>query len=184
MLSQSPNVQALQGAFAAHVTEHIAFQYRRELEKQLGVELPPIGEPLPEDVEKQLSALTAAAAERLLGKDQAEMQMQQIQERMEDPVIQMQQRELAIKEQDVQRKALEAQARIQADLQKARDRNELDAERIDAQERIAGAKIGAESAKQALEAEMEGEEISSRERIEGAKIGAEVAKELMKEDDE
>ena len=183
LLSQSPNVQALQGAFASHVTEHIAFQYRREIEKQLGVELPPIGEPLPEDVEKQLSALTAAAAERLLGKDQAEMQMQQIQERMEDPVIQMQQKELAIKEQDVQRKALEAQARIQADLQKAKDRNELDAERIDAQERIAGAKIGAGSAKQALEAEMEGEEISSRERIEGAKIGAEVAKELMKEDD-
>ena len=183
LLAQSPRAAQLQGIFASHVTEHVAFQYRRELEKQLGVELPPVGEKLPEDIEQQLSALTAEAAEKLLGKDQAEMQMQQIQERMEDPVIQMQQRELALKEQDMQRKALEAQAKIQADLHKAAERNKAEEERTESQERVAGAKIGAQIAKQVAEDERENEEITSKERIEGAKLGAEAAKELLKDKD-
>ena len=50
---------------AAHVTEHVAFQYRREIEKTLGVEMPNEDKPLPEDVEAEVSRLAKEAAEKL-----------------------------------------------------------------------------------------------------------------------
>jgi len=45
MMAMSPNAQAQQAALAAHVAEHLAFQYRREIEKELGVPLPPVDDP-------------------------------------------------------------------------------------------------------------------------------------------
>ena len=66
MVGQSPNANAILAAFTEHVTEHIAFQYRKEIEKQLGAPLPPPDEPLPEDIELRLSELVSEAAERVL----------------------------------------------------------------------------------------------------------------------
>jgi hypothetical protein len=40
LVGQSPFAQAIGQAMAAHVTEHVAFQYRRNIEKMLGVEMP------------------------------------------------------------------------------------------------------------------------------------------------
>ena len=65
IVGQSPFAQAIQQAMAAHVTEHVAFQYRREIEKQLGVEMPNEDQPLPEDVEVEISRLAKEAAEKL-----------------------------------------------------------------------------------------------------------------------
>ena len=61
---------------AAHITEHVAFQYRREIEKKLGVEMPDEDKPLPEDVELELSRLAKEAAEKVLQKDVAEAQQE------------------------------------------------------------------------------------------------------------
>ena len=58
---------------AAHVTEHVAFQYRKEIEKNLGVGMPDEDKPLPEDIEIEVSRLASEAAAKLLKKDQAEM---------------------------------------------------------------------------------------------------------------
>ena len=82
---------------AAHVTEHVAFQYRREMEKMLG-ELPNEDQPLPEDVEVEISRLAKEAAEKLLQKGQVEAQQEQIQQQQQDPVVQMQQAELQMKQ--------------------------------------------------------------------------------------
>lgn len=109
LLGQNPNAQAIQGAAMAHLMEHVAFQYRKEIEKQLGAVLPPMPEDgenhLSPEIEVQLSQLAAQAAARLLQKDQAEAQMQQQQQQMQDPLIQMQMQDLQIKQQEVQRKA-------------------------------------------------------------------------------
>jgi hypothetical protein len=109
MVGQNPQAQAIQAAGAAHLMEHVAFQYRKEIEKQLGAVLPPEPEDgehhLPPEIEVQLSQLAAQAAARLLQKDQAEAQMQQQQQQMQDPLVQMQQQELQIKQSEVQRKA-------------------------------------------------------------------------------
>jgi len=161
LIGQSPNANAIMGAFAEHVTEHIGFQYRKEIEKQLGVPLPPPEEPLPEDIEVRLSKLVAEAAQRVLNKDLAEQRQQEIQEKMEDPVIQQRERELDIREQDVQRKMKTDAEKIATDIKK-----------IESQEKIAGAKIGAELI-------TDKEAITSQEKIAGAKIGKDVAETLL-----
>jgi hypothetical protein len=93
--------------------EHVAFQYRKEIEKQLGASLPPMPEDgehhLPAEVEVQLSQLAAQAAARLLQKDQAEAQQQQAAQEAQDPLVAMQREELQIKMQEVQRKAMKDQ---------------------------------------------------------------------------
>ena len=113
MIGQNPQAQAIQAAGAAHLMEHVAFQYRKEIEKQLGAALPPMPEDgehhLPAEVEVQLSQLAAQAAARLLQKDQAEAAMQQAAQEAQDPLVAMQREELQIKAQEVQRKAMKDQ---------------------------------------------------------------------------
>jgi len=141
MMSQNPMAQTIQAAALAHINEHIAFEYRKQLEEQLGVPLPKPDENLPEDVEVELSRLTAAAAQKLLAKDQAEMQQQQAQQQQQDPLIQMQQQELQLKAQDLQIK----QQKTQADIAIEQQRLELEKEKIASHERLEGAKLGAQA---------------------------------------
>ena len=73
IIGQSPFASAIQNAISAHITEHVAFQYRKEVEMQMGVPMPDEDKPLPEDVEEQLSKVTADAAAKVLQKSQAEI---------------------------------------------------------------------------------------------------------------
>jgi hypothetical protein len=98
IIGQSPNAGAIQGALMAHIAEHVSFQYRIEIERMMGVPLPHPDEELPEDIEVELSRAVAMASAKLLQKDQAEAQMMQNKALQEDPVVQMQQKEVAIKE--------------------------------------------------------------------------------------
>ena len=175
MVGQSPNANSILAAFTEHVTEHIAFQYRKEIEKQLGAPLPPPDEPLPEDIELRLSELVSEAAARVLASSQADERQEQIQEQLEDPVLQQRQRELDIREAEVQRKIKADAERLDLDLQKAKATNEVEKERIASQERIAGANIG-------LKAATENKKISSKEQIEGAKIGRDIAETLLEDE--
>ena len=160
IIGQSPFASAIQQAMAAHITEHVAFQYRREIEKQLGVEMPNEEEPLPEDVEVQLSRLAKDAAEKVLQKDKAEAAQEQAQQQQQDPLTQIQQRELAIKEADLQHKK-------QMDLAKL----ELEAAKLQTSQKIEGAKIGAKIA-----TELDKEQ--RKDKREGTRIGLDIAKEL------
>lgn len=142
MVGQSPNASMVMGAAMAHITEHLAFQYRREIEKQMGVELPPPDQPLPPEVEVRLSKLVAQAAHRLLRKDMAEQKQQQIQQQQQDPVLQMQQKELQLKEMDIQRKTKEFEAKLRLEAFKVQNKTDIDRARLDSSERIAGAALG------------------------------------------
>ena len=122
MLGQMPNGQQIVAAIKAHIAEHMAFLYRQQMEQQLGQELPPPNEELPEELEYRLAGLLAKAGQRLAAQKQAQAAQQQAQELAQDPIIQMQQRELAIKEQDAQRKA----AKDAADVALDQERIELD----------------------------------------------------------
>jgi hypothetical protein len=112
MVGQSPMAQQMQAAVMAHINEHLAFQYRMQIEEQLGVQLPPPNESLPEDVEVQLSRLVAQAAVQLTQQAQAMAQQQQAQQQAQDPLIQLQQAELQIKQQDAQTKAQKVQGEL------------------------------------------------------------------------
>jgi hypothetical protein len=169
MIGQNPQANAIQAAAMAHINEHIAFEYRKQIEEQLGVPLPNPDENLPEDVEVQLSRLTADAANKLLQKDQAEVQQQQIQQQQQDPLIQMQQQELAIKQQEVQIKAQKTMADIEIDkgkleLEKSKVENEqklnavemgvkatLDKKKVEGQQVLSGVKLGLDATAKKLE---------------------------------
>jgi len=181
MLEQSPNAQMMQGAMSAHISEHLAFQYRREIEKELGVPLPPPEEQLPDDIEYRLSQLVAPAAAQLLGKDQKEAEMEKQQEEAEDPILQMQRQELEIKQQEAQAKAQAEMAKINLDMQKLASKDQLDREKMSLQERIERAKLGAKIAADNSRDELESRKIASKDEIEGAKLGVDIAKELMGE---
>ena len=112
MMGQSPMAQQMQAAVMAHIAEHMGFQYRRQIEEQLGVPLPPPNEPLPDDVEVQLSRLVAQAAVQLTQQAQAMAQQQQAQQAAQDPLVQMQQAELQIKQQEAATKAKKVDADI------------------------------------------------------------------------
>jgi hypothetical protein len=160
LVGQNPQAQAIQAAAMAHINEHIAFEYRKQIEEQLGVALPPMDEQLPEDIEVQVSRLAAQAGAQLLGKNQAEAAQQKAQEMQQDPLIQMQQAELQLKAQDVQLKA----QKNERDAQIEQERLAVERERIASQERIAGAQLGAKAV-------MDEKKLTAQQLAEGARIG-------------
>jgi hypothetical protein len=167
IIGQNPQAQVIQAAMMAHINEHVAFQYRIEIEKMLGVPLPPPDEQLPEDIEVELSRAVAIAAEKLLQKDQAEAAQKQAQQAMQDPVVQQQNRELDIREAEVMRKKSKDEAELELRAADLTAKDQRERERIAAQERIAGAQIGAKAA------DLD-KSIDSKQRIEGMKIGADL----------
>lgn len=112
-IGQNPQAQKMMAEIQAHISEHLAFAYRKKVEEQLGVPLPAPDKELPEDVEVQLSRLVAQAAQQVLAKDKAQASQQQAQQMAQDPLVQMQQAELQIKAQEAQTK----QQKVQGDLQ-------------------------------------------------------------------
>ena len=171
--------QAMQAALASHVSEHLAFAYRQQIEKQLGMKLPPPGEPLPEDIEYRISQLVAPAAAQVLGKAQQEAQQQQQQQQAQDPVLQMEMQKLQLRAQEIQQKAQADMARVQADMQKAQMRMQAEKDRLKTQERIEGARLGVQIAATNSQNELQSKEIASRDKVQGAKLGVEIARELL-----
>jgi hypothetical protein len=170
MVGQNPQAGVIQAAAMAHINEHVAFEYRKQLEEQLGVPLPKPDETLPEDIEFELSKLMAEAGKKLAAKSAAEVQQEQAQQQQQDPIIQMQQQELQLKAQDLQIKQQKTMADIQAD----QARLELDKMRIESQERIAGATLGAQTVQ-------DNKELETKQFIEGAKIGIQAVQQKDKQ---
>ena len=173
IVGQSPFAGAIQSAMAAHITEHVAYQYRKEIQLQLGVEMPSEDQPLPEDTEEEISRLAAEAAQKLLGKNQAEMAKQQAEEAAKDPLTVIQQRELQIKEAELKHKIEMDRASLDLDATTKIGNLDLQAERIKSENKRAGASIGAKIA-----TELDKEQ--RKDKREGAKLGLEIAKELDK----
>jgi hypothetical protein len=179
VMGKSPNAQKAQAALSAHVQEHLAFKYRQDIEKQLGVELPAPDQPMPEDIEYRISRLVAPAAAQLSGKAAKEQQMQQNEKQMQDPLIQIQMQELQIKQQQVQQRAEAEMAKLQLEAQKAMAKAQLEQQRLDQQSQIEQAKLGVKISETNTKDELESKRIASQEQIAGAKLGVDIAKDLM-----
>jgi len=168
LMQMSPNAPAVMAALAAHIQEHIAFEYRRQIEVAAGVPYPEPNARMDEQTEVEVSRLAAAAAEKVLAKDQAEVAQQQQAQQAQDPILQMQQAELQIKQQETQIK----QQKLQIDAAAEADRLEIERERIAAQERIAGLQVGAKVATDKAK-------LSAQEQEAGLRIGVDIAREQM-----
>ena len=147
-IGQNPMAQKIQAAAMAHIAEHLAFNYRRKVEEQIGVPIPAPDSQLPEDVEVELSRLVAQGSAQLLQANQAQAQQQQAQQAAQDPMVQMQQQELQIKQMEAQAKAQKmqadtqiAQAKLQLETQRMQGTQEIERERIQAQDKQANQKV-------------------------------------------
>jgi len=150
LVGQSPFAQAIQNQMVAHITEHVAMLYRNKIEKELGVAMPDEDAPLPEDIELELSRVTREAAQTLLGKSQAEMQAEQAAAQQADPLTQIQQAELQMKQDELQHKINMDVQKLELDklskaanIQVQKERIESEEEREVARIRVRGAEIGA-----------------------------------------
>ena len=142
VVGQSPFASAIQSAMMSHITEHVAMQYRVEIQKQLGVELPDPEAPLPEDIELQVSRLAAQAAEKLFQKNAAEAAAEQAAAQQADPLTQIQQRELMIKEKELEHKIEMDKLKTNIDGMAKAENVRLQQERIDLEQEKAVANIG------------------------------------------
>ena len=96
ILGQMPNAQQIMSAMNAHVAEHVAFEYRRRIEAQLGSPLPQGDEQMQPEVERQLSVIMAQAASQLLQQHKTEAAQAQAQQSAQDPVVQQQAQQIQI----------------------------------------------------------------------------------------
>jgi hypothetical protein len=168
MVGQSPNAQAIMGAMTAHMQEHLAFEYRRQVEEQAGVPLPPPNAEMDEKTELEVSRLAAAAAQQLLKKNQGEAAQQQAQQQAQDPIMQLQQAEIQLKTEELKQKA----QKLQIDAAEKADRLDIERERIAAQKEIAGLNAGVKIATDKAR-------LASDEQLEGLRVGVQVARDSM-----
>ena len=167
IIGQNPQAQAMQAAMMAHISEHIGFEYRKQVEQQLGAVLPTEeqNKNLSPEVAAQIAQAVAKASQALLQRDQQEAQQQQAQQQMQDPVLQMQMQELQLK-----MKELELQAqKQQIEAADKADRIRIEEARIEAQKEIAAMQVGATAAAAK-------DKLSKQMQLEGMKLGIDVAK--------
>ena len=130
MIGQNPQARQIMAGLQAHVAEHLGYKYRKDMEEQLGVELPKPNEELPEEIEVNLSRMISKAGKQLAQKNMQQAAQQAAQQKAQDPVVQMQQAELQIKAQEVQRKAEKDKADValrQAEQERKEKKDQSDA---------------------------------------------------------
>ena len=173
LMQMNPQAQAIMAAAMAHINEHIALEYRLQVEQAMGAQLPPMekeGEDnkrpqIPPQVADQIAQMAAQASQQLLQRDQQQAQQQQAQQQMQDPVVQMQMQELKLKEQDLQLKA----QKQQIDAVAKADQLEIEKARIAAQKEIAAMQVAANAAAQKDKTQRQTE-------MDGVRLGMDAAK--------
>jgi hypothetical protein len=183
LMGQNPNAPKIIAALDAHIAEHAGYQYRQQIEQQLGMPMPAEDEKLPNEIEKALSGMLAQAAQQSLQVNQQQAAQQQAQQQAQDPLIQMQQQELQLKQQELQIKAQEAQAKsalaqqeLQLKQQQAAAEQQLDQaklalerEKMATGNQLAGMKVGA----QIKDSQSK---LAAQQQQEGLRMGVDIAK--------
>jgi hypothetical protein len=177
ILQQNPKAQSISAAFMAHIMEHFAFQYRKNIEDKLGVPYPDPNEEMSEDMEVEISRLAAAGAQKLLQANQAMMAQQQAQQAAQDPIVQMQQQELQIKAGELQRKA----AKDQMDAQLRMQQQQIEQQRIATQTEVEGAKLGAQIAKDKTQKEFDEATRAVDMQIKGVELGLKMGEKMTQQ---
>ena len=178
VIGQNPQAQSIMAAGMAHLMEHVAFEYRSQIQKTLGALLPPPPNTeedtgyLDPETEVKVSQLSAVAAQQLLQANKSQQQQQQAQQQLQDPIIQMQQQELQLKSQELQ---LKAQAQ-QADQQFKQQQLQLEMQIAQMQSQLDNKKLEVDAAAKADAQALKEKESAARINIEGTKLGVDIAK--------
>ena len=167
LVGQTPQGQALTAAMMAHINEHLAYAYRKEIEQTVGLLLPTEDQEknMSPEVAAQVAQLSAQASTRMTQQAQSQAAQQQAQQQAQDPIIQMQQQELQIKMQELKLK----EQKQQIDAAAKADQLKIEEARIAAQKEIAAMQVGATAAAAK-------DKLQKQQLLEGTKIGADIAK--------
>ena len=167
LMQMNPQAQAIMAAAMAHMNEHIAFEYRKQVEKAMGTTLPS------EDQNKEVSPeladriamMAAQASQQILQQNQQEAKQQAAQQQQQDPVVQMQQQEIQIKQEELKLK----QEKQKIDAAAKADQLRIEESRIEAQKEIAAMQVAATSAAARDRA-------TKQQETEGVRMGVDIAK--------
>jgi hypothetical protein len=177
LLQGNPMAQQMQAVMMNHINEHLGMEYRKQIELQLGFNLPASKDESGEDihinpeVEALLSPVLAQAAQRVLQQNSSEVSQQKAMQDAQDPVIQMQQQELAIKQAEVQRKAQKDQ--IDAELRMRQQ--QIETGRILSQQEMEKQRLLSENQIDLLKLTAQMKNEKERDAI---KMGVDIAKQL------
>jgi hypothetical protein len=177
LLQNNPMAQQMQAAMMAHINEHLGMEYRKQIELQLGFNLPPAKDESGEEkhmdpeVEARLAPMLAQAAQQLFQQNSAQVAQQQAQQQAQDPLVQMQMQELQLKQAEQQRK----QAKDAADIKLKEQQQQIEAARITAQTLLEREKL--ESSRKAEALRMAVESRGNREK-EAVKLGVDMLKQI------
>jgi len=172
LIGQNPKAPQIQAAMTAHIAEHVGFAYRQKIEQRLGMPLPPQDEKLPPEIELQLSAMMAEAAQQVLQQSQQQAAQQQAQQQQQDPLIQMQQQELQLRGQELQIKMQEAQLKekqMAVEAAARADELELKREELTARMQLEGTKVAAK-------VRYDTERLAAEQQRDGVRMGVDIAK--------
>jgi hypothetical protein len=169
IIGQNPLANQMTAAMQAHIAQHFGFKYRLMIEQQLGAPLPYIKDEdedaIPEEYEIQISRLVAQASTQLLQQNKAQAAQQQAQQQAQDPIVQMQQQELQIKDAEQKRKA----AKDQMDAQLKQEQLAIDRQRVEGTLELEGTKLG-------VQIEKDKDTADRKENYDGTKLGIDMAK--------
>lgn len=177
LLQGNPMAQPMQASMMNHINEHMGMEYRKQIELQLGFNLPASKDESGEDIEMNpevealLAPILAQAAQRVLQQNTSEVSQQKAMKDSQDPVIQMQQQELAIKQAEVQRKAQKDQ--IDAELRMRQQ--QIETGRILSQQEMEKQRLLSESQIDLLKLTAQMKNEKERDAI---KMGVDIAKQL------
>ena len=142
-------------------------EYKRQMEEAMGIQIPYNDDTgdnhMTPEMEMQIARMAVPVAQQLLNQNKTEIAAQQAQQAAQDPVIQMQMKELQLKAQEISIK----EKKMAMDAAAKADQLEIEKQRIAAQKEIAGMQVGAKTAKDKAD-------LQSKERLEGLRIGAQV----------
>ena len=167
LMQMNPQAQAIMAAAMAHINEHIAFEYRKQVEMAMGMPLPneEQNKQVPPELADRIAMLAAQASQQLTQRDQQQAQAQQAQQQMQDPIVQMQMQELQIKQGELQLK----QQKQAIDAAAKADQLRIEEARIAAQKEIAAMQVAATAAAKK-------DQLARQQETEGARMGIDVAK--------
>jgi len=167
MMQMNPMAQQIMAAAMAHVNEHIAFEYRKQVEMAIGIPLPSEeqNKQVPPEMADQIAMMTAQASQKLTQQAQQQAAQQQAQQQMQDPIVQMQMQELQIKMEELklkqQKQTIEAATKA--------DQLRIEESRIAAQKEIAAMQVAATAAAAK-------DKLKQSQEAEGARLGVDIAK--------
>jgi hypothetical protein len=167
LMQMNPQAQAIMAAAMAHINEHIAFEYRKQVEMAIGTPLPTEeqNKQVSPELADRIAMLTAQASQQLTQQAQQQAAQQAAQQQMQDPIVQMQMQELQIKQGELQLK----QQKQQIDAAAKADQLEIEKERIAAQREIAAMQVAATAAAKR-------DQLAKQQETEGVRMGIDAAK--------